>query len=230
MPHDRIGPRYMMIVHRAVTRAFELLRAEGYALTKAKENDITERLEDFLVNRIYTRGEVEGFDSFFFGKVVRANELVNFDGTKKSKKPDLVFPLRRENRREWDQRQDAVFAECKPVDAQHSLTGHYCAVGKDCTGIERFVIGDYAWAMEEVFMIGYIRGGLTIARNLKPVLADASRHRQLGSPSGFEAMESVSLNSKTDILHRTIHQRLFQWSNGVAASPVEVFHSWHDCS
>ena len=230
LPHDRVGLRLVTVTHQAVTRAFEIIRHDGFALATAGENQITERLENTLENRIRNRGEIECFDNTFFGPVSRGSEVVNFNGIKISKKPDLVFKLRREDRADWDQTQDAIFAECKPVDAQHSLTGHYCAIGKDCTGIERFVIGDYAWAMEEAFMIGYIRGGLTITRNLKPVLADASRHRQLGSPSELEAVESVSLNSKTARLHRTIHQRLFQWSNGVSASPVEIFHSWHDCS
>jgi len=229
VPHDRIGLRLAFAIHQAVSRAFEMIRADGYALAIAGENQITERLENTLENRVWNKGEVEAFDHHFFRSVSRGSEVVNFDGVKISKKPDLVFKLRREHRVDWDQCQDAVFAECKPVDRQHSLTGHYCAVGKDCTGIERFIIGDYAWAMEEAFMIGYVRGGHTIARDLPPVLADAVRHRQLGSPANVEVLETSPLNHQTDRLHRTVHQRLFPWNKDDAATPIEIFHSWHEC-
>lgn len=229
LPHDRVGLRLVTVTHQAVTRAFEIIRHDGFALATAGENQITERLENTLENRVLNRGEIDGFDLNYFRSVSRGSEVVNFNGIKISKKPDLVFKLRREDRADWDQTQDALFAECKPVDQKHKLKDHYCAVNKDCTGIERFIIGDYAWAMQEAFMIGYFRGGHSLAADLQPVLADASRHRQLGCPSGLEAMESVSLNSKTDRLHRTTHQRLFQWSNGVSASPVEIYHSWHNC-
>ena len=92
---------------------------------------------------------------------------MNYNGGKISKKPDLVFRLRREYRTDWDQRQDAVFAECKPVDKKHRLNENYCAVGKDTSGIERFVIGDYAWAMEQAFLIAYVRDGLCIKPDLE---------------------------------------------------------------
>jgi hypothetical protein len=117
-----------------LTAAFVIIRGRGFDLRNAGENAITNKLEDVLMNDILNLGTVDGFDRQFFGPVTRGSEVENYDGKKISKKPDLVFHLQRENA-VWDRRQDAIFAECKPVDKSHPLSGHYCAVDKDCTGI-----------------------------------------------------------------------------------------------
>jgi hypothetical protein len=227
VPHGPLGERWLLVAHVAVTRAFKMIRAEGYALSSALENDITIKLESVLNNQILNRGEVEGFDKVFFGKVRRV-EVVNFDGTKKSKKPDLCFDLHRENRVDWDQLQDALFAECKPVDKSHSLNGHYCALGKDCTGIERFVIGDYAWAMQEAMMIGYVRDGFRIHPHLAKSLADPQRHKLLGEPTVPEPVPPGCEGKEA--LYRTRHLRRFPWKEtGQSATSIILYHSWHDC-
>ena len=227
VPHDPVDERWLLLVHRAVTRAFEIIRAERYPLKSALENDITIKLENVLNNQVLNQGEVEGFDKSFFGKVRRV-EVVNFDGTKKAKKPDLCFDLQRENRIDWDQLQDAIFVECKPVDNSHSLNAHYCAVGRDCTGIERFIIGDYAWAMHEAMMIGYVRDGFHIDPHLANSLADSKRHKSLGSPT--LPVSVVCHVEGSNPLYNTRHRRVFTWKqNGRVATPITLYHSWHDC-
>lgn len=231
VPHDRLDGRWMLVIHAAIAHAFLLVREEGFDLAKAGENQVTERLEDVLENRIRIQGAIEGFDTGFFGRVTRGSETVNYSGAKISKKPDLVFHLRREHRTDWDQRQDAIFAECKPVDKEHRLNDHYCAVGKKTSGIERFVIGDYAWAMQQAIMIGYVRGGFRLRPHLIEALADPKRHRELGCPSTLTWVpgDETAANSSHGFC-ATIHQRSFSWrENGQQASPIELYHSWHSC-
>jgi len=224
VPHDRIGVRLVLVVHMAITRAFELIRAEGKPLATALENDITIKLEDVLNNDILGRGEIPGFDRKIFSSVRRV-EVVNYDGTKKGKKPDLCFDLQREHRVDWNQIQDALFAECKPIDKKHPLSGHYCAVEKDCTGIERFVIGDYAWAMEEALMIGYARKGFSIDPHLIDALKDPLKKTKLGNPT---SPRSISERTKPT-LYWTRHLRTFPWVQGSPATPIVLYHSWHNC-
>ena len=231
IPHDRIGLRMILVAHNAIIRSIELLRAEGYPLATALENDITERLEDKLENRLRQTGEVPGFDTLHFGKVTRANELTNFDRTKKSKKPDLVFALKREGRLDLLQTHDALFAECKPVDKTHRLKAAYCAVDKDCTGIERFVIGDYGWTMEEALMIGYVRGGFRIKPHLATALKDVSCYAKLGCPGRPRVIKISQASPGMEALHVTRHSRRFCWvSTNRKATPIFLYHSWHSCS
>ena len=62
--------------------------------------------------------------------------------------------------------QNGLFVECKPVDAAHPPGGDYCDAG-----LIRFVNGDYAWAMQESLMVGYVRDGRTIKSHLHPAIA-----------------------------------------------------------
>lgn len=225
VPHDPLGERWLLVVHAAITAAFVIIRKRGFDLADAGENAVTNRLEDVLMNDLLDREVVAGFDRIFFGPVTRGSEVENFNGVKISKKPDLVFHLQRENVL-WDRRQDAIFAECKPVDRAHSLSANYCAVGTDRVGVERFVIGDYAWAMHEAMMIAYVRDGFCIYPHLVTGLADPLRYESLGSPT---VPLPVCKDGK-EPLHRTTHLRRFTWKeNGQPATPIEVYHSWHDC-
>jgi len=227
VPHAPLGERWLLIVHAAVAAAFPIIRKRGFDLKNAGENAITNKLEDVLMNDLLNRGTVEGFDRLFFGPVSRGSEVENYTGEKISKKPDLVFHLQRENAL-WDRRQDAIFAECKPVDRTHSLSTNYCAIGTDRVGVERFVIGDYAWAMHEAMMICYVRDDFRIDPHLVDTLADSKRHKSLGSPTKPKSVLSSSEGAES--LHETRHERLFRWKEtGQLATSITIYHSWHDC-
>lgn len=227
VPHSPLGERWLLVAHAAVTAAFTIIRERGFDLRNSGENAITNQLEGVLRNDLLNRGTVEGFDRQFFGPVTRGSEVENYNGEKISKKPDLVFHLQRENAH-WDQRQDAIFAECKPVDRDHSLSANYCAVGTDRVGVERFVIGDYAWAMHEAMMIGYVRGAFRIHPDLATSLADSQRHELLGSPTSPTPL--FCAQDGTEALHQTRHLRRFEWKQtGQPATPITLYHSWHDC-
>jgi hypothetical protein len=208
-----------------VAKAFAMMRARGDQLRDALENVVTNELESILSNELFNEN---GLDPDFFRNVTRGSEVENHDAKKISKKPDLIFHLKRTNEL-WDKRQDALFAECKPVDKKHSLAGHYCAVDKDRSGIERFVVGDYAWAMHEAMMIGYVRDGLAIVPHLVDTLADATRSAKLGHPTAPVVVAAAIQGQEQPSLYRTTHERPFDWHNGRKATPIDVFHSWHDC-
>lgn len=223
IPHPAVPLRLILATHAALTRAFELLRSTppvGFNLKDAKEDDITRQLHAILEDRLLTSQEVAGFDRRRIRNVVRAPEVSNHDGSHPAKKPDLVlFLLRRER---WSVRnsQDGIFAECKPVDDGHAVGRHYCD-----QGIMRFVDGDYAWAMQDGLMVGFVRGNRTVLENLAPVLAAKDRHEKLGSP----APPVTVLPNQATPLHCTEHERNFAWTIGRQACKIRLFHSWHAC-
>ena len=124
VPHARVGARWLLVIHACVGKAFAFLRGRGEPLGQASENAITNALEAVLCNEVL-------LDPVYFRGVTRGSEVENFDGRKIGKKPDLVFHLRRPNEL-WDQRQDAVFAECKLIGKKHSLAKQYCAQVPGC--------------------------------------------------------------------------------------------------
>ena len=228
LPHPAVPLRVILAVHLALIRAFELLRASPpvhFALSTANEDDITRQLHTILEDRLLTTKEVSGFDRRRFRNVLRAPELTNYDGTHPAKKPDLVlFPMQREHLAVQPS-QDAIFAECKPVDGDHSVEAHYCD-----KGISRFVTGEYAWAMQEGMMIAYARAGRTISKDLSPILT-GSRHKDYGSPSAPAVVTRSASSANAEALQSTLHARGFAWpGNRGRACPIRIFHSWHNCS
>jgi hypothetical protein len=228
LPHPRVDDRVILKVHETIIRAFELLRAEppkGFMLSSALEDDITRQLEWILENRLRHHGEVPGFDSRSFGKITRANELTNYNGTHLAKKPDLVFDLKRDALRDLLHTHDALFVECKPVDKKHPIRSDYCDAG-----LRRFIDGDYAWTMQEGMMVAYVRDGRTIAKSLVPELAKRARQGDLGRPTSPSPLSRSRPSKTAEALHVTVHERAFAWSGGQGrACPIRMFHSWHAC-
>jgi len=86
------------------------------------------------------------------------------------------------------------------------------------------------WAMEEAFMIGYVRDGMRIVPDLAKALREPSRRIKLGEPDELVPVESSNPPQGVHVLHRSRYLRLFSWKNGRPATPIDVYHSWHDCS
>jgi hypothetical protein len=95
---------------------------------------------------------------------------------------------------------DALFVECKPVDAKHPVGSKYCD-----DGLIRFVRGDYAWAMQEGMMLAFARDGRTIAKHLIPRMSESARMKSLQTldlpsvakgGSAFATAEAVHITAK----------------------------------
>ncbi|MDX2111537.1 MAG: hypothetical protein SFY80_15000 [Verrucomicrobiota bacterium] len=225
VPHPRLNDRWIAAVHFALVKAFELIRAEGYDLAKAGEDDITFQLEVMFENRLMHDASV---DLSFIRSVTRESATANHDESSIGRKPDLVFRLNRELSQTHNRVQDSLFAECKPVDRKHPLHEHYCAVGKKTSGIERFVSGAYASAMEQALMIAYVRDGFQIMRDLAESLDVPKIRAGLGEPSTLACILEAN-NKHCQGLYHTNHQRLFLRADGRPATPIDLYHSWHEC-
>lgn len=226
LPHPAIHRAILVVVHRAVRQAFALLQDAGFPLGTAHENMITERLhwvlENCLRNKKNSNEEdtVSGFNATVFGKVLRGLECSNFDNSRPAVKPDLVFQIARDETVVISS-VDALFVECKLVGRAHPIAD-YCD-----KGIVRFIRGDYAWAMQQAMMLGYVRNDFTIPRNLQPILKNRLRHVQLGQPTPLELV----CNSGEGELYVSSHIRSFDWPDDRgSATKIQLFHSWHDSS
>ncbi|MDA8429213.1 MAG: hypothetical protein M0T70_08145 [Geobacteraceae bacterium] len=124
--------------------------------------------------------------------------------------PDIFFDLKREKAPVLSD-QDGLFVECKPVDSKHPVSSCYCQMG-----LIRFVNGDYAWAMQDALMVGYVTGHYS-----------------------FEKLESVlnkndSANLKTNYhseivpsIYRSNHNRELELPESFGlACQISVTHLW----
>ena len=230
LPHPRLGLPVILLLRRVLLRAFAKLRDRSFPLATALEDRVTEQLFHVIENDLRQTGEIAGFNSFFYEPVVRHAPVTNYSGEKLAKAPDLSFKLRDSTTepRPVVSSHDALFVECKPVDAGHAAGGAYCD-----NGLIRFVNGDYAWAMQEAVMLAYARNGRTITKHLAPAMRTVKRRASLHVVRPPEVCAGLSRELCTDAepVHLSQHSREFPWPDGKGrATDITVYHLWHQCS
>ena len=148
--------------------------------------------------------------------VVRGAESISFDGAHLEKRPDLSIVLSSADRR------FPLIAEAKILDVGASKTTKlYCQ-----NGLRRFVLGEYAWANREAFMIGYVRDGSTIDPALRAFLSKAA----VSDPDRY-LLETLPVPVRTGTvdLAYTRHGRSFVYSNQEppnSPGPIALWHLW----
>lgn len=229
LPHPRIKFPAILLVRRVLMCAFEKLRARGFPLAQSREDRVTEQLFNVVENDLRQTGEIEGFNPTFYERVVRHGQVTNYNGEKLGKTPDLSFKLRHveDEPRPVLSSHDALFIECKPVDAEHPAGSAYCD-----DGLIRFVNGDYAWAMQQGVMLAYARDGRTIAGNLIPAMGEANRKTTLATvkPPKPSLAATAAACAQAEAVHISQHRRGFPWPHGKGtASDITIYHLWHRC-
>lgn len=229
LPHPRLGLPVILLVRRALLRAFEILRERQGSLADLLEDELTAALHGVLENDLRQAGSVAGFDGRAFEPVIRQAEVANFDQKRLGKCPDLCFRIRRDDEepRRVLAAYDALFVECKPVDKTHAAGSRYCD-----QGLQRFVDGDYAWAMEEGLVLGYARHQRTIAGHLLPAIEKPGRRDRLRvvEPPAPVDRTGTEARSDAEALHASRHRREFHWPDDKGpATEIVLYHSWHDC-
>ncbi len=215
LPHPRIPQRIVLLLCSVIKRAWQLLEEKppcNFSIQSADEDTITEVLAGIIEDRLRNNGEVDGFNCALFGKVIRDPKITNFDKKHPGKMPDFVFDLKREAMPILST-QDGLFVECKPVDSKHPILSYYCK-----KGLIRFVNGDYAWAMQDALMVGYIKVPYSF-ENLESVLNDDKKSAVMKTTNHF-AVDEYSI-------YLSRHNRVFEWlENCGQACPISVTHLW----
>jgi hypothetical protein len=228
LPHRRLGLPVVLMIRRVLCRAFELLFETHNSLASAQEDQITAALLAIIENDLRQTGSVRGFDRHTYEAVNRQAQVANYSGARLAKTPDLRFKLRQD---EMEPRglseYDALFVECKPVDASHAVGGNYCD-----GGLIRFVRGDYAWAMQEGMMLAYARDGRTIAGHLIPAMSGPKRMASLAVAQLPQPClhRDAAGSSRAETIHLSQHCRAFPWPDEKGqATDITIYHLWHDC-
>lgn len=224
LPHDRIPLAIILIIRRALLHAFAKLTKSDLQLAVAKEDEITNALHGILENDLRQKGTVAGFNQRLFEAVTRHGPVENYNFTKVKTAPDLCFKLRGDGEpRPIISAHDALFVECKPIDKEHAAGGDYCD-----EGVTRFVVGDYAWAMQDALMIAYVRHGRALEKNLVPAMEQ--RTQTLKTVSLPRAVAGAGAEAGAEALRVSCHKRGFPWPHEKgAAVDIFVYHAWHNC-
>lgn len=208
-----IKAEHLKIILEGLTEAWSELVAKGLeSLTAGIEDEVTALLAPKLNN--YCQSQQRWKD--IVQSASRGSEMVNFDGSKLKKEPDLPLVLRLRNAN------FPLIAECKIIDHPNGKTTKlYCD-----QGIARFVCGDYAWAEQEAIMLAYVRDGSTVAEQLTPQMTKSAKSKPdpLQTESNPAACPDIHPTA-----HRSDHMRSFSYlpeAGGGAPGSIALFHLW----
>lgn len=224
LPHKPLPLAMFLIVEEALRVAWQRLKTRTNPridILTADEDDVTHDFLEVIVDEVFDRGLVDGFDTTRFTVVVRETKVRNYNGDHPDKMPDLLVGVAGRTIDDFYRRsQDWLFIECKPVDADHTVGVHYGA-----KGIARFVRGDYAWTMTSALMVGYASAGYTIDPKLIETLQNRGEEFEvLEMPTQCPSSPSQSGNES---VYSTKHKRTFDYvENGKPAPPIELRHLW----
>jgi len=214
LPHPQIPQRTVLLLCKVIKRAWQLLSKmppSNFILQSENEDTITQVLVEIIENRLRKSGDVNGFNCALFGKVTREPKITNVDKKHPDKMPDIFFDLKRDQLPILSD-QDGLFVECKPVDLNHSIFSCYCK-----KGLIRFVNGDYAWAMQDAMMVGYVKGNYSF-KKLASVL-DGKKSAVLKT-TNHSAVDKYTIYCSS-------HNRDFEWPESRGhACPISVAHLW----
>jgi hypothetical protein len=227
LPHPRLGLPVILLIRRVLIRALDLLREQQFQLADASEDEVTAALLSTIENNLRQSGEVAGFNRRSYEPIVRQSQCANFNGSVLTKTPDMCFKLRHDESepRPVIPEFDALFVECKPVDATHPAGSKYCD-----DGLIRFVRGDYAWAMQEGMMLAFSRNGRTLSNHLIPTMSGSARMKSLHTLELPTAITCSLPAACAEPIHVSRHKRTFSWLHGKGpATDITIYHLWHDC-
>lgn len=213
LPLAPLNDNHIVIIAEMLAEAWKhLLQSQRQTLLAGNEAEINALME----TRLNIALEKTQPWSILVSNVARGKETSSFDGSHLEKRPDLSIQLTDRNRN------FPLVVECKIIDHSSQQTVKlYCN-----NGIVRFVLGEYAWANREAFMLAYVRDGSSIKSSLTPLL----RKSQKSNPDPYCTEKvPVSANPLTLDLACSRHSRNFHYLSGLPNNipgPIDLWHLW----
>ncbi len=214
LPLPAVDPSHLEIIADCLCNAFQdVLVKHPTVVTSGSEAEVSALIEARL-------NELIGQDPFW-GQlvlcVVRGKESVSFDGSHLEKRPDLSIYLSSRTRN------FPLIVEAKILDSTTAKTAAmYCD-----NGLCRFLTGEYAWASQEAFMLGYVRDKSSIAGQLTPLL---TKDQSLTSPRyAVQALPALMSSGAKDLAcsqHTRAFTYIHQASSAQHPGPMTVWHLW----
>lgn len=225
--YARWNGAFVDVIEQAMYQAWDRVRRDHPTLlTAANEDQITDQLKVELV-ALRRSNTPEGFNCHVFGVPVRDGKLRSGSGHSIDMMPDLAFNLA-DCRADVDEDdQDALFFECKVLDATRGLSLY------DKNGLTRFVDGNYASRMPQAGMVAYALGKkhtcpeTSLPAYLKKTAKGVSQTngRRLGW-DGKKSCTAPSLGAFCAKIWESVHGRQFPGHLTLKPDPISVRHLW----
>jgi hypothetical protein len=225
--YDRWNDAIVAVIEQAMYQAWDRVRlSHPTLLTAANEDHITDQLKVELV-ALRRSNTPEGFNCQVFGVPVRDGKLRSGSGHSIDMMPDLTFYLVGCRVDVDEDDHDALFFECKVLDATRGLSLY------DKNGLTRFVDGHYASRMPQAGMVAYALGKKhTCPETSLPAYLDNTAKgasQTNGQRLGWDSKKSSTAPSPGAFcakIWESVHGRQFLGHLTIKPDPISIRHLW----
>ena len=218
-PHPQYDMAVMRLIIKAIRRAWIPIALEEHHASVGQERDevplnsaMAEELDALRRSR-----NLPGFSSDLFETVVVDAPVKDYLGNRISSRPDITLRLRDIRPGVANHWVDAIYIECKRI-RQSSNIGNYFS-----SGMKKFLDGQYAWAVQQAIMIGYVE----TSQELPDALHD--RLCRLDMPKTAQLVpykNKLVRPSGKPYAAFTTHHRTWKHENDDLPGDIELTHVW----
>lgn len=220
-PHP-LPPGVVLVVGRAIRHVWQTILDDPskHLVPPAAGAPEEDRYTDAIANMLEAMlGEgnptVAGFSSEYFDCVSRSESIVNYSGAKLNKQPDLIIRMANSPLAEA-RRLVGVFIEAKVVSASRPIAQY------TTNGLQRFVAGDYSWAMQAGVMLAYQRPNARSIGSLETSLAKDAKLASL-APTGVHVDARPAYAPFAGV---SKHGRAWLYADGDSPGEISIWHFW----
>ena len=218
-PYPPFDEVLIRVVVKAIRMAWIQIALEEHQAPVGTERDevalnyaMTEK-----INEIRSSTKIPGFTSKVFETVVVDAPTKDFTGNRINSRPDITIRLQNIRPGVANPTIDAIFIECKRL-RQVSNFGKYFS-----SGMDKFLQGQYAWAVSQAIMIGYVETSRKLPDALQIGL------ERLDRPSRAQVVPykaRLVRPSGQPYAAFTRHRRTWQHPNEDHPGDIELTHVW----
>ena len=210
LPDNRITENDLNLVQQIISRTFESVKNSTEYYSTIGEEKLNTLMEMHFTDLIENDDEI----SMKIVSVLGEPRSMNFNATSFRLRPDFRVKMYGANKRRL-----FVTIESKIIDETKVSIKAYCD-----EGINRFLIGNYAWDVTKAIMIAYMRDDSTIRTKL-------TTHLQEGNPPNsvkfaVKEMPTVVSEVKGDVSY-TVHDRKFKYIHRPKSERPGPITLWH---
>jgi len=224
LPFPNIDSALVLTAASAIAVAWDFLQAHqsdyGLDVATATEPQLTAAIVEIL-DRLRRR-HIEGGGAYseqFYEAPIAAPEMPNFDRTSIAKKPDIMIRPRSCPHYSAHALYWGLYFEAKLVD------GGATAAAYGRNGIDRYVRGDYAWAVSQAFMLGYRGADGALPAGLTSLFSTTNPADLRWLATNVPAQWSG--NSSDGQIIATTHDRPWRYPHqDPLPGTIEVLHLW----
>ncbi len=221
LPLNHLPIRMILSIENALRIAWSRISADASfrpILDTGNEDSITTLIQSELEELRHSKA-APGYHESVFVMTERGGEYINYNANNIKKSPDLIFRIKTK-RPGLPPRMniyDGIFVECKLITKTATVNDYVQ------NGLQRFIDGEYAWAVKQGLMMAYVRTTQELPATLDDyfIKHKASNHINL-----ISNLAVCTHSLATPEVFTSKHAR--SWAYPTKASPgdIDIRHIW----